>query len=208
MRGLGSSPRIAHDIIPGEICMRKISKNTQENIIAIIVITATILGSAAAATILTGQSPAEVFSGLMWITGGWAAVILVGTAAAIIIYFLLQRRGNKSSVEGDVETVLSEIVERLKGEYKPLRIILFGSYAYGTPGEDSDIDLFILKNTRKRKVDRFVEVKRIIYDPNRKIPVSPLVYTPEELEERLRIGDDFIKEIIRKGIVLYERAGS
>ena len=111
-------------------------------------------------------------------------------------------------MEGEVKTVLSEIVERLKSEYKPQRIILFGSYAYGKPREGSDIDLLILKNTRKRKVDRFVEVKRIIYNPNRKIPVSPLVYTPKELEERLRIGDDFIKEIIQKGIVLYEKAGS
>jgi len=53
-----------------------------------------------------------------------------------------------------------------------------------------------------------VLVKRIIYNPERKIPVSPLVYTPKELEERLRIGDDFIKEIVQKGVVLYERTSS
>ncbi len=53
-----------------------------------------------------------------------------------------------------------------------------------------------------------MEVKRIIYNPNRRVPVSPLVYTPAELEERLRIGDDFIKEILQKGVVLYERTGS
>jgi len=108
----------------------------------------------------------------------------------------------------EVETIIPEIVEKLKREYNPLKIILFGSYAYGNPTKDSDIDLFILKNTHERRVDRFVSVKRIIYDPRRKIPVSPLVYTPDELEERLRIGDDFIKEIIQKGVVLYERASS
>ncbi len=108
----------------------------------------------------------------------------------------------------EIKAILSEIVEKLKSEYKPLKIILFGSYAYGNPMEDSDIDLLILKNTNERGVDRFVLVKRIIYNPNRKIPVFPLVYTPEELEERLKIGDDFIKEIIQKGIVLYERATS
>ena len=108
----------------------------------------------------------------------------------------------------EVKIIVSEIVEKLKREYKPLRIILFGSYAYGNPTEDSDIDLLILKNTDERRVDRFVQVKRIIYNPNCKIPVSPLVYSPEELEERLRIGDDFIKEIIQKGIILYEGAGS
>ncbi len=108
----------------------------------------------------------------------------------------------------EVKTILSEVVEKLKNEYKPLKIILFGSYAYGNPKEDSDIDLLILKNTDKRRVDRFVWVKRIIYNPNYKIPVSPLVYTPNELEERLRMGDDFIKEIIQKGVILYEGASS
>ncbi len=108
----------------------------------------------------------------------------------------------------EVKIIVSEIVEKLKREYKPLKIILFGSYAYGNPTEDSDIDLLILKNTDERRVDRFVQVKRIIYNPNCKIPVSPLVYSPEELEERLRIGDDFIKEIIQKGTILYEGASS
>nr|MDO8089984.1 hypothetical protein [Candidatus Sigynarchaeota archaeon] len=68
-----------------------------------------------------------------------------------------------------------------------------------------------IQEQKKRKalqVDRFVEVKRIIYNPNRGVPVSPLVYTPAELEERLRIGDDFTKEILQKGVVLYERTGS
>ena len=104
----------------------------------------------------------------------------------------------------EVKKILSEIVEKLKREYKPLKIILFGSYAHGNPTEDSDRDLFILKNTDERRVDRFVWAKRIIYNPNCKIPISPLVYTPDELEERLRIGDDFMREIIQKGVVLYE----
>jgi predicted nucleotidyltransferase len=109
-------------------------------------------------------------------------------------------------MDKEVEKILSEIVEKLKNEYKPLKIILFGSYAYGNPRKDSDVDLLILKNTDSRRVDRFVSVKRIIYDSNRKIPVSPLVYTPEELEGRLKAGDDFMKEIINRGVVLYERA--
>lgn len=108
----------------------------------------------------------------------------------------------------EIKSILTEIVEKLKNEYKPLKIILFGSYAYGNPTGDSDIDLLILKNTTEKRVDRFVQVKKIIYSPVRKVPVSPLVYTPTELEERLRIGDDFIKEIIKKGVVLYERTGS
>ena len=108
----------------------------------------------------------------------------------------------------EIKKIILEVVGKLRSEYEPLKIILFGSYAYGNPTKDSDIDLLILKNTDKRRADRFVEVKRIIYNPDLKIPISPLVYTPEELEERLKIGDDFVKEIVRKGIVLYERAST
>ena len=108
----------------------------------------------------------------------------------------------------EIKKIILEVVGKLRSEYEPIKIILFGSYAYGNPTKDSDIDLLILKNTDKRRADRFVEVKRIIYNPDLKIPISPLVYTPEELEERLKIGDDFVKEIVRKGIVLYERASS
>jgi len=109
-------------------------------------------------------------------------------------------------MERKIDKILNEIVEKLQREYKPLKIILYGSYAYGTPNVDSDIDLLILKNTSERSVDRFVKVKKIIYNPKRKIPVSPLIYSPDELKERLRIGDDFIKEILNKGVTLYEKA--
>jgi len=109
-------------------------------------------------------------------------------------------------MESKIDKILNEIVEKLQREYKPLKIILYGSYAYGTPNVDSDIDLLILKNTSERSVDRFVKVKKIIYNPKRKIPVSPLIYSPDEVKERIRIGDDFIKEILNKGVTLYEKA--
>lgn len=104
-----------------------------------------------------------------------------------------------------IRQILSEIVEKLKKEYSPLKIILYGSYAYGSPTDDSDIDLFILKETNKRRVDRFVDVKKIIYNPERKIPISPLIYNPNELDERLQLEDDFILEILDKGVILYEK---
>ena len=103
---------------------------------------------------------------------------------------------------------IAKIIAILKKEYTPLKIILFGSYVYGNPTEDSDIDLLIIKNTNKNRVDRFITVKKLIYDPQRKIVVSPLVLTPDELSNRLSMGDDFIKDIISRGIVLYERKNS
>lgn len=111
-------------------------------------------------------------------------------------------------MEKQSKAILSEVVDNLKHGYNPLKIIIFGSYAYGTPREDSDIDLLIIKNTKERRVDRIIFVKRLIYNPNYKIPISPLIYTPEELEERLKIGDDFIHEVVQKGIILYEKPAS
>lgn len=106
--------------------------------------------------------------------------------------------------DAEIEQLIARIAERIGRDYKPEKVILFGSYARGNPTEDSDIDLFIVKETRERMVDRFVEVKRLLYDPDMRIPVSPLVYTPEELEERLRMGDSFVEEIVSEGKVLYE----
>ena len=105
----------------------------------------------------------------------------------------------------EIKKIIVEITKRIKEKYHPEKIILFGSYAYGKPGKDSDIDLFIVKNTRKRRIDRFVEVKRLAYDPKRRIPFSPLVYTVKEIKERLALGDDFVAEVLERGKVIYAR---
>jgi predicted nucleotidyltransferase len=99
--------------------------------------------------------------------------------------------------------IIIEIVDRIIKVYKPKKVILFGSYAYGEPTEDSDIDLLIIKNTDKRPIDRWVEVKRLLRDDSRTLPVSPLVYTEKEIEERIAIKDFFVEEILGKGGVLY-----
>ena len=99
--------------------------------------------------------------------------------------------------------VIQDILEKLVASYAPQKVILFGSYAYGEPDEDSDIDLLIVKDTDKRPIERWMEVKRLLRDRNRRISVSPLVYTPKELEERLAIKDFFIQEVLEKGKVLY-----
>lgn len=104
-----------------------------------------------------------------------------------------------------IRKLIRDVVEQIKGKYEPEKIILYGSYAYGKPTKDSDIDLLIVKQTQKSRVDRFVEVQRLIYDPTRRVSISPLVYTPGELEERMALGDDFVEEVVTRGEVLYAR---
>lgn len=102
-----------------------------------------------------------------------------------------------------MEAEIEKIVKRVVDAYQPEKIVLFGSYAYGEPSADSDLDLLIIKKTSESFMDRLVNVRQIVSDPKRSIPFEPLVLTPHELEERLAIGDQFIEEIVTKGKVLY-----
>ena len=83
-------------------------------------------------------------------------------------------------------------------------MILYGSYAYGNPEPDSDLDLLIIKDTSERFIDRWQSVRRILSDPNRMAPIETLILTPGEISDRLACGDKFITEILKKGRVLYE----
>jgi predicted nucleotidyltransferase len=97
-------------------------------------------------------------------------------------------------------------VEAIKVKYAPERIILYGSFAYGVPDANSDIDLLIIKKTPERPLDRRVRVRRIVDIRDPSYPAfSPLVLTPEEVKRRLEIGDQFIQKILTKGEVLYAR---
>jgi len=99
--------------------------------------------------------------------------------------------------------VILNLADRIREEYKPEKIILYGSYAYGEPRPDSDIDFLIVKNTQKRPIDRRVEVRKKVSDLRRGYPFSSLVITPGELNSRLSEGDQFIKKIMDEGEVLY-----
>lgn len=103
-----------------------------------------------------------------------------------------------------IALLLSEIAERIVREYQPEKIILFGSYAYGRPDEESDIDLLIVKETEASPFDRRVAVRRIV-DLRVPIAFAPIVVTPRELAERLEMGDSFFEEILQRGKILYAR---
>lgn len=101
------------------------------------------------------------------------------------------------------EKDIQQIVTKIAKKYKPEKIILFGSFAWGKPTEDSDIDLLIIKNTNKKFYERIPEVKKIIKGS---LPTDIIVYTPEEVDERINISRNlFIEDILRNGKVLYTK---
>jgi predicted nucleotidyltransferase len=103
----------------------------------------------------------------------------------------------------DMTLVLQRMLQKLIAEYAPEKVILFGSYAYGVSGPDSDIDLLIIKETADRFLDRWTTVQRILAGTHRTVPVETLVLTPQEIAHRLTIGDQCIAEILQQGKVVY-----
>src|SRR5437588_11263591 len=92
--------------------------------------------------------------------------------------------------------------EAIAREFKPQRIILFGSYAYGSPTKDSDVDVLVILRHRRHASRRpSLEIRRRI---SAGFPVDILVREPSEISKRLRWGDSFIGEIMAKGLVMYE----
>jgi predicted nucleotidyltransferase len=108
----------------------------------------------------------------------------------------------------DIEKIKLEIIEKLK-PLNPEKVILFGSYAYGTPNEDSDIDLYVVTNddfmpqTFKENMDIKLRVSRAIKDLQKIIPIDTIIHTKAMNEKFTQIGSMFSKEILSKGIKIY-----
>ena len=113
--------------------------------------------------------------------------------------------GSEKSMNERIDTraVIQKIVQRLVAGYPPEKIILFGSYAYGQPDPDSDIDLLIIKATGEGFLERLHTVRRVTAGTHPRIPFEPIVLTPTEIKNRLEAGDQFLSEILDKGEVLY-----
>ncbi len=102
-----------------------------------------------------------------------------------------------------LEAELQRCVEVLVREYRPQRILLFGSLAQGRVHEYSDIDLIVIKDTDKPFWDRIWEVLRLLKS---KEALDILVYTPEEWQE-IQTRLFFEKEVLPKSKVLYDASG-
>jgi predicted nucleotidyltransferase len=104
-------------------------------------------------------------------------------------------------------TTIQELVERIK-QFDPEKVILFGSYAYGTPTDDSDVDLFVVKNIDMQDIRQTrIEIRRSLFNIiwNNKIELDLLVDNEEHINYRINIGDKFYEELTTKGKILYAK---
>jgi predicted nucleotidyltransferase len=96
---------------------------------------------------------------------------------------------------------IEDFSRRLVQEFKPRKVVLFGSYARGTPTINSDVDLLIILPFDGKPVFKSVEMRLKLRPP---FPVDLVVRTPERVRERLEMGDGFMRELIEERKVLYE----
>ena len=101
----------------------------------------------------------------------------------------------------EIQSTCDDIVR----EFAPLQIILFGSHAYGTPKEDSDVDLLVVMDIPKSEfLNKAIEIRqRISY----RFGLDLLVRSPEEIAYRVSYNDWFLREITEKGKVLHGPSG-
>lgn len=111
----------------------------------------------------------------------------------------------------NIQEKLNKIVERLK-PYEPEKIILYGSYARGDERSYSDIDLLIIKKTKKSYFERMHDIYKLLYkkeyylNPEEFIGgLAPVAYTPQEIEKALEEGNFFFRDILSEGKVIYEQ---
>jgi predicted nucleotidyltransferase len=100
--------------------------------------------------------------------------------------------------------IIRRFARRVAERFSPDKIILFGSYAYGTPHADSDVDILVVMPARN-ELDMAV---RISLDIDPRFPLDIIVRTPKNMKWRLEEGDSFLREITSKGKILYEKTHS
>jgi len=103
---------------------------------------------------------------------------------------------------------IKKITDRIVKKYQPEKIILFGSYAWGKPTKDSDVDLFIVKKSFENRIERQRKLRKLLFDNN--FPAMDiLVYNPDEVEKSVNEYKNlFIEDILRHGKVLYTKPKS
>src|SRR5213592_1854273 len=122
----------------------------------------------------------------------------------------MTQKRRKSSVDPPVHSywganipmrVIRRYAKQVAEQFQPDKIILFGSYAYGTPHEDSDVDLLVVMPA----YNRHTQSVRIRWRLAAPFPLDLIVRTPKQMKWRLEEGDSFLTTIMTQGKVLYEK---
>ncbi len=95
---------------------------------------------------------------------------------------------------------IDALARQIAAQFDPERIYLFGSYAYGTPTSDSDVDLLVVMDT-SNTMHQAGEIRSAIHFD---YPRDVLVYTPTNFAERLALGNFFVQQVYEQGRVLYD----
>jgi len=111
----------------------------------------------------------------------------------------------KSNMEAISQRIISAFARQVAKQFNPDKIILFGSYAYGKPTEDSDVDILVVIPFKGRNPEKATEIWMATKP---RFPIDIMVRKPAELKKRLKMGDFFLREITEKGKVLYEATGT
>jgi len=97
--------------------------------------------------------------------------------------------------------LIEELGQQIGREFHAHRVMLFGSYAHGMATDDSDVDLLVILPFEGKSVYQSVAMRMRLRPA---FPVDLIVRTPEKVRERLKMGDDFMHQIMQEGKVLYE----
>ena len=97
--------------------------------------------------------------------------------------------------------IIRRFARQVSERFQPDKVILFGSYAYGTPHADSDVDILVIMPARNQ-LDQAVKISYEIDPP---FPLDIIVRTPYNMGWRLAEGDSFLREITGRGRILYEK---
>lgn len=109
---------------------------------------------------------------------------------------------NFAMSEKETRKKIQEIANKIAQEFKPEKIILFGSYAWGKPGPNSDIDLFIVKETENAR-ETAGQIDSYLW--GRDVPMDIIVYKPGRIQKSIDSGNFFVRDIVTKGKILYDR---
>jgi predicted nucleotidyltransferase len=101
-------------------------------------------------------------------------------------------------------SAIRRYARQIADKFQPDKIILFGSYAYGEPHEWSDVDLMVVMPA-SNEIDQALRIDLTLDAP---FPVDLIVRTPKRLQRDWEDGNWFLREVLAKGKVLYEKADS